>query len=141
MGADLIAYILVGPTKLLPSDALKQSITIEASHLCAVAQEAQTAVGEQLSPEKEQLLQDLDSYEIDYLASLDPQGALRDFLKLWNEGGYRDCETRCVERPGVPTERILVAGDMSWGDEPDGAAYQAIKAALALGITDALGVH
>ena len=66
------------------------------------------------------------------------QEALDDLLSLWQDG-YRDSSFR--EDPDDPTQLILVAGEMSWGDTPQGGGYIALAVAFVLCLTDSLGIR
>ena len=62
----------------------------------------------------------------------------REFAAGWNDGCFRDMTCRTdPERAG---RKIVVAGELSWGDEPDGGGYQMLKKAFGLGIAQQLGV-
>jgi hypothetical protein len=63
---------------------------------------------------------------------------VRQFVADWNDGGFRDLSYR--EDPLHPRRKVVVAGDLSWGDEPDGAGYQMLKKAFGLTIAQRLSV-
>jgi hypothetical protein len=63
---------------------------------------------------------------------------VRQFVAGWNDGGFRDLSYRMD--PLHPGRKIVVAGDLSWGDEPDGVGYQLLKKAFGLTIAQRLGV-
>jgi hypothetical protein len=52
---------------------------------------------------------------------------------------FRDVASR--QDPERDTDLLVFAGDMSYGDEPDGGGYQLLKTILGLGIADALGIR
>ena len=64
--------------------------------------------------------------------------AVREFANAWNEGRFRDVAFRID--PDQPGRKVVVAGQLSWGDEPDGLGYQMLKKAFGLGIAQRLGV-
>ena len=64
---------------------------------------------------------------------------VRTFVSRWNKGSVRDMASR--EDPQDPGRKVVVAGDLSWGDEPDGAGYQLLKKAFGLTIAQLLGVE
>jgi len=64
--------------------------------------------------------------------------AVQEFVTGWNDGGFRDLSFR--EDPEKPGRKVVVAGELSWGDEPDGAGYQLLKKAFGLTIAQLLGV-
>ena len=63
---------------------------------------------------------------------------VREFVDFWNDGCARDLA--CRPDPEHPGRKVVVAGELSWGDEPDGFGYQTLKRAFGLGIAQALGV-
>lgn len=65
-------------------------------------------------------------------------GEVEAFVKGWNDGCFRDLSRR--EDPDSPGRKIVVAGELSWGDEPDGLGYQMLKKAFGLNIAQSLGV-
>ena len=63
---------------------------------------------------------------------------VRGFVAAWNDGCFRDMSYRID--PLRPRRKVVVAGELSWGDEPDGAGYQMFKKAFGLTIAQRLGV-
>jgi hypothetical protein len=63
---------------------------------------------------------------------------IRDFVAGWNNGGFRDLSYRVD--PLHPRRKVVVAGELSWGDEPQGVGYQMLKKAFGLTIAQRLGV-
>lgn len=163
MGADLICFILKGPEKLdvkLTSQAIKkgratiycvQEIVNANStgffadfekaldkidlrpllHLLhpsvPVAKRKSAIIG--LEPE--------DTYE--YLLNLDPKNVCQDFMDLWSgKISVRDTYSRLD--PDNRKKQIMVAGELSWGEEPSGTGYQTLKAAIDLGIASTFKV-
>jgi hypothetical protein len=63
---------------------------------------------------------------------------VREFAAGWNDGCFRDLTFR--DDPKKPGRKVVVAGELSWGDEPDGCGYQMLKKAFGLGIAQRLGV-
>lgn len=121
MGQDLISFILVGPTKL---NANKHKAAVKRINDC---------------------LKDPDFYGDD---SISPDCSHNDFVEIFNskyhggavelvndfvavwENGARDTNDRLVDSSDDHSKKIVVAGDSSYGDEPDGFGYQAIKWAV-----------
>ena len=64
--------------------------------------------------------------------------AVQEFVTGWNDGGFRDLSFR--EDPEKPDRKVVVAGELSWGDEPGGYGYQLLKKAFGLTIAQLLGV-
>jgi len=77
--------------------------------------------------------------ENEWIAGLNPEQVLKDFLDIWHHRERcRDCSYRPL--PGNEKYQVLVAGEMSWGDEPDGWGFQTLKAAGGLGYLKYFGV-
>jgi len=155
MGADLIGYFVKGPHKF----------TAKARRAAVKAAQAQIdlckevtawvdkhdgspscneiagllALGAAPSGAIRELLQDGNLDEIEDYAALDAAKEVEKFLLFWRDPGCRDVAWRVD--PDNPKDRLLFAGDMSWGDEPEGGGYTAIKEAYALCIPDALGIR
>ncbi len=64
--------------------------------------------------------------------------AVQEFVEAWNDSCFRDTSYRID--PDKPDRKVVVAGELSWGDEPDGFGYQMLKKAFGLGIAQRLGV-
>ena len=155
MGADLITYMLVGPNKLADDPKKKEKAILHASRMIAAVTAWQTLHDEHQNSDDAQdeievpatLIRELKHFGIDpttcYIddynsgvVGVDAETAVNDLFTLWNDGGYRDVNTR-----GYRTRQILVAGDMSWGDEPDGAGYQICKRCERLGLFRIYGIE
>ena len=70
-----------------------------------------------------------------------PEGLVkevREFAAGWNGGCFRDMAFRID--PDRAGRKVVVAGELSWGDEPDGRGYRTLKKAFGLGIAQQLGV-
>ena len=63
---------------------------------------------------------------------------IHEFVAGWNDGRFRDLAFR--DDPEKPGRKVAVAGELSWGDEPDGRGYQMLKKAFGLTIAQLLGV-
>jgi hypothetical protein len=147
VGADLISFILVGPAKLECNAEKEKQILDRANAILGCVKQWQAHVEE---VEIDGAVPDMPDTEImfagdtsevnDYIFLLEknPAEIHKDFLDLWNDGFARDASSRFIDND---SRRILVAGELSWGDEPDGHGYQTIKAALYLGILDAYGIE
>ena len=69
----------------------------------------------------------------------DPTQAIREFVDWWHD---LDCGDSCSRiDPDDPQQKIVYAGDMTYGDEPDGYGYQMIKKGHSWGFTEALGIR
>lgn len=79
--------------------------------------------------------------ESEYVFDVSPEAIaseVRGFVAGWNKGGFGDMAAR--PDPARPGRKVVVAGQMSHGDEPDGQGYQLLKKAFGLGIAQLLGV-
>ena len=63
---------------------------------------------------------------------------VRNFVARWNNGHFRDLSYRVD--PLHPRRKVVVAGELSWGDEPQGVGYQMLKKAFGLTVAQRLGV-
>ena len=154
MGADLIVYMLVGPPQALPTEKKQEMMLDRANRMVKAARKATTYEDgsrdpgsgycdlTKLTTAEQRVLEGLDDpdNDMEYLSGLEPEKVLTEFFHLWNRSGYRDCATRLF-KAGRKEYHIHVAGEMSWGDEPDGAGYQTIKAALMLKFPWKMGIH
>ena len=79
--------------------------------------------------------------ESDHVFTSSPEDLIvgvREFAAGWSDGRYRDLSFRID--PEKPGRKVVIAGELSWGDEPDGEGYRMLKKAFALGIAQRLGV-
>lgn len=152
MGADLITCILIGPEKINLTPKKQKEIIRSTTVFVEAAKRAVTDpesgvidpgsgcyYEENLSQEDKRLLNGEQVEHLEQAASLDPQKVLSEFLHLWKGEGFRDCDSRSV-RIGRKHYQVVVAGDRSWGDEPDGDGYQTLKNACLLHIPSKLGI-
>ena len=63
---------------------------------------------------------------------------VQEFAAGWNDGRFRDFAFRID--PEKPGRKVVVAGELSWGDEPGGCGYQMLKKAFGLGIAQSFGI-
>lgn len=136
MGADLIAYTVVGPPKLKPSRVLRKKALANAGHVIAAAQQAEK--DPDFDWDQDKFLKNFEPEMFSEIASLEAEQVLSDLLEVW-EGGARDSTSRVIAF-GKKKLRVLTAGEMSWGDEPEGFGYQTLRDADRLGLLDTLGI-
>ena len=72
-------------------------------------------------------------------AADDPEPVIREFVDWWRT--LSGCDTCSRTDPDNPRQVLVYAGDMTYGDEPDGCGYQMLKQALAWGFAEALGIR
>lgn len=142
MGADLITYIVKGPAKLSEksrAEAVKLAENIISA--CKEAVEKQDS-GAGLSDKEIKQLQQLTGLDLDdnleSMAALNPECVVGDLYEAWAEN-FRDVNGRYD--PDDENQKILVAGELSWGDEPEGAGYQALKNAERCGLFEFFGIR
>lgn len=121
MGADQIGYLVKGPTRI-PAGRLKAAV-----RACKrLRQELMRDAGAGT---------DVDPRDIPE----DPEAAIREFVEWWR---VLDCRDTCSRPdPDDPRQKIVYAGEMSWGDEPDGYGYRMLKRAFTWGFAEALGIR
>jgi hypothetical protein len=159
MGADLIAYILVGPGRITRARAQKATTAMRAwvkKHknvvVCDNCGTLQAAERLERAKDGTLLLDDVDcedcgACELTTVAEKYPDGAavrraLEGAVAEWHAApGYRDSASRY--NPDNPKEIIVCCGELSWGDEPGGAGYTALKAVCQLpgSVREILGIR
>lgn len=68
-----------------------------------------------------------------------PKPAICEFVAWWATTDGRDTCSR--QDPDDARQKLVYAGEMSWGDEPEGYGYRMLKQAFAWGFAKALGVR
>ena len=148
MGADLIAYILVGPKKITKGQIQKAVVPMLAwakkhkdTAICENCGKIQDPKNLGLNADGTLALEDVDCEECsacELVAVVDrypdaqaAKRALEEAAAEWH--GAPNCRDSAVrENPDNPNEIIICCGELSWGDEPDGAGYTALKAVCRL---------
>lgn len=148
MGADLIAYMLVGPKKITKSQikqAVKPMLDWVAEHkddvVCENCGAIQDSKGLERDTDGALLIDDVDCAECGvcelvavaerYPDAVAAKRRLQEAVDKWHSApGYRDSAVRT--NPDNPKEIIICCGELSWGDEPDGAGYSSLKAVCQL---------
>lgn len=136
MGADQVGYLVKGPVRIAPGRIeqavracrkLRRWLLAEAGPDANSGQRHDVALsltGEYFDP--------ADIPE-------NPRQTVMDFVTWWQCPEGRDVCLR--DDPDNPRQRLVFAGEMSWGDEPDGYGYQMLKQALAWGYANVLGIR
>lgn len=166
MGADLICFITKGPLKLDSrkktkavaqikrvvqllvevrkiykssenSEAAEHEIQkLDLTPLCHVWKDNQAKRSIRITIGDQSMLDDLW-----YLVELKPERLVEELFAVWHGSStirVRDGSSR--PDPDDPKRQIVIAGELSWGDEPDGLGYQTLKAAFESGIADIFGI-
>lgn len=157
MGAELIAFIVKGPSEIKSEGPQYEAAVASAKTVIAFFDEwkewesknQELDLGEYLEVTKRapsDLGFSLDDFEeeqylsdYNHFVNEDPVLVVNAFILWWNEG--RAADTTWREDPDDKSQRILATGAMTWGDEPDGEGYQAIKRSFQLGIASPLGIR
>ena len=136
MGAEQVGYLVKGPIKI-PARKIQAAIRAckrrrqellddvgEGASRDERCDAAQSSTGEFFDPED---------------IPQNPQADIREFVDWWHTLDCRDACSRID--PDDPRQKLVYAGEMSWGDEPEGRGYQMLKRAWAWGFTEALGLR
>jgi len=142
MGADLVGYMLKGPRELdRDRFELARGIAENVIGQAGLARAIELA-GEDFEREDfdalDNMLIDLDC-DLENIAELDPERLLLDLINVWEAHTPRDMTTRFD--PDDDDQQIVFAGEMSWGDEPEGFAYRTLRDADKLGMLDVFGIR
>lgn len=165
MGADLIGWMAKGPAELHVSPERKQEIAQRLQELVDWARDnlpANYDEAEEFLAQcgQEQLPACVDSmwaasYPEEFLQMLEqltPEGETdpaksRDHLlgyidglvEAWPPEGCRDVSSAID--PDDSTQVLVFAGEMTWGDEPQGEGFQLLKRLAHSGIGEAVGIR
>lgn len=140
MGADLITHIVVGPVKLRPSKATQQKVLKHADNVLKRAKQAVKLSGWDYDGDDLLGGLGLEPEDMEGFALVDARQTFDNLLKLWKDGKFRDVSSRLATVGGKQVA-IVVAGDSSWGDEPDGLGYETLRDAYRLGMLELLGIQ
>lgn len=136
MGADLIAYICKGPQKL---DRSKRDAavahTTEIVELAKISGDSEDALDGLLEK-----FGDLSGFEdLESVANIEPAEFVDSFIETWDNCDCRDMSFRTD--PDDENQKIVVAGELSWGDTPEGEGYTALNTATVLGLMLIFGIR
>lgn len=147
MGQELLGFIVKGPNKLNKKNF--PAATRNAEKVINLAQKIVEYLDADDSDEvprgfkMPEFLADLYENDPDAVrawAKKDPRKCVSDFVDFWAEPGkFQDATWR--PDPDKKTERIVVAGEATWGDEPAGIGYEILRDSLRLGICKAFGIR
>ena len=143
MGADLICFIVKGP-KTLPED--RNPVIAKAAATMRLFNGM--AKGADRLPTSEELVylkahpQFDVMYDIPEYPTTGVQRAAKSIVKRfyhWWEHGARDTSSRVD--PDDLNSLIVVAGDQTWGDTPDGVGYELLNEVKKLDLFEVLGLR
>lgn len=155
MGADLIVWVMFGPNKFTKTQvkAARKIVEEQLGLLKEIVNIQNYEPDKRDLPDVEDKLEELEGqlgsslkYEYDNgedyesLSHRTTDQILHHIHEAWS-GEYRDIAIRGVPNPtrgGI--EKVVVAGEMSWGDEPDGEGYQGLKMISLFDLEKILGV-
>lgn len=145
MGASLIGYLVKGPHELNTDEALTQAAIARAQAMLdqiaawesAEIDDEREAFAAQYSISHEDFT-DLISSQNESLTGKTAAEMVNDFIEFWPG---EDCRDACVRPdPDSPGKVIIFAGEMSWGDEPQGEAFKQLQRAELLGLYSVFGI-
>ena len=147
MGADLISYMVFGPAKLSTSAALLRKAEKRVKEFVEMAVKWNELADENpMTPEIESQIQALDTkpfeepYDVAWATDYrdNPARIIEELFYVWSGAG-RDLTYR--RDPKNFKRSVYMAGELSWGDEPSGFAYQTFKHADQAGLFDIYGIE
>ena len=136
MGADQIGYLVKGPARIL-TRGIPRAVRACLARRRELLDEAGPDADEWVR--RETALEITNEFFDPVDIPDDPEPVVKEFVDWWRSLNARDTTFRVD--PDDPRQRIVYAGDMSYGDEPDGRGYQMLKRAFAWGFAEALGVR
>jgi hypothetical protein len=158
MGADLIGYMVKAPVEL-PKDRIDEAVAqansvISFAHEFVKKQEDNEegyTLLEELGYTDEDVAKALGNSELDdceleneleVLAGRydigDGEKVVKEFLDNWPYIG-RDVSFR--RDPDDDSQCYMFAGDMSWGDEPEGFGYETLRSVFQLGFAEYFNIR
>ena len=136
MGAEQIGYLVKGPINIT-AGRIKAAVND-----CRRQRRELLALADKDAERHERMdaaLSDTGEYFDPADIPENPEPDISAFVEWWHATDSRDTCYR--SDPDNRKQKLVYAGDMSWGDEPDGRGYQALKRAFAWGFAEALGIR
>ena len=142
MGADMIGHIVIGPVEISPENikkAAKKLFNFKKNGLVHCVN-----CGYEITPDTMDMKDDscnncgepfLNPFGIETIG--DAEEIVKDLIHDWPPD-FRDCCSRMY--PQNNDMIIIFAGDMSWGDSPDGSGYHLLERIINSGIYEELGL-
>ena len=136
MGAEQVGFLVVGPMKIA---ARKIKAAVRACKQRRQELLAQADGDANRQKRMDAALSETGEYFDPEDIPENPELDIRSFGEWWHT---LDCRDTCSRTdPDDPRQKIVYAGEMSCGDEPEGHGYQQLKKALAWGFAKALGIR
>ena len=148
MGADMIGYIIAGPEKLTDESLIvkarenaryvvgKVNDYLEDRELIERIEKPLRGSTATLDDRVKRIITDNCAMGADYFDGFNVEEFITEFVAFWNDPNTRDAVWRMVG-----DQKVVFAGDMSWGDSPSGYGFTMLRDAEELGLTDDLGLH
>lgn len=144
MSSNLICFILYGPKNLPGDPVLIRRAVDNAKSIIKLAYQLKELRDDEKVWKEECLdqivelggpsMDDIDGDWLDSVLELDPEKVVGEFISTWNDGAP-DTNCRDLLTCSPLNERIVfVTGEMSYGEEPGGDSYKAMKHAQQLGV-------
>mgnify|MGYP001584478623 FL=1 len=149
MSADMIGYLVIGPTQLNPVRVEETRVRLEKlKELLVVWEEDEGGDAEEMDDrfyDAAGKVMDDEFWAERFVnqcmepASLKAFADFDEFVEWWN-GGHNDARDTMTR--GLPDGRVIVScGDMSYGDEPEGRGYTLVRDMALLGVFKHLGIE
>jgi hypothetical protein len=136
MGAEQIGWLCKGPVKI-PAGKVKAAIKACLQRRQELLDDAGADATRDERCDAAESATDVSFDPLDIPEN--PEKEIRAFVEWWHELDSRDTCSRAD--PDDSLQKIVYAGEMTWGDEPHGYGYQKLKQAMAWGFVKALGIR
>jgi len=136
MGADQIGYLVKGPAEI-PETSIRAAVRACRRLRKELLDEAGPDANEEERVDAA-LSRTGEFFDPEDIPE-DPEPIIREFVDWWRAQDSRDTCSR--QDPDNPKQLLVFAGEMSWGDEPDGRGYKMLRQAFAWGFAGALGIR
>lgn len=137
MGADLITFIAVGPELIQLTPAKRKKVLAKMKARIKECEKWKEKGGKL----PKGMMDEIDVENVADMEMKDVAKVLDEVIGLWNGSiSTRDSNSRLFKHGGK-WGKVMVAGDMSWGDSPDGEGYRILREAEMLGINDLIGLR
>ena len=130
MGSNLITIVVVGPKKLDCSDEFREHVVAKAKRRIKACQ---AWSGGRLPAGLN------DEEEVELTSKLDAEDVVNRTIAFWNDPSEADTNFRMAKYRDTAM-KVVVAGNSTWGDSPDGEGFRLLSNAARLRILDELGL-